>query len=367
MDTSDPSVVFDSDGVCSYVHDFYRDILPMWRYGRNRAQLLRSALNKIKINRKRSEFDCILGLSGGADSSYMLHKVVSEFGLRPLVFHVDGGWNSDIAVSNITALVDKLSLDLYTEVINWEEMKNFQLAMFKSGVPGIDIPQDLAFIGVLYNFAEKYKIKTILNGGNVSTECVPTPKNYHYFGTDLVYVRDMLRKNGTIAMDTYPFSSALHHKLWLRYFRGVKVLKPLNYIHYVKDQAILELQKIYGWQPYPQKHFESRFTRFYEGYWLPSRFGYDMRRREFSSLILTGQMSRGDALKQLEGPPLDPVTALHEFDYVASKLGISTTELRGYHEMPKKYYWNYRNQAWLFNLGERVLGYVAGTRRGGAF
>ena len=367
MDTSDPSVSFDEAGVSNYFWEFQHVVKPNWHRVATGTENLKTALMSVNAEGRGQEFDCILGLSGGADSCYMLHKVVTDFRLRPLVFHVDGGWNSEIAVSNINALVDKLDLDLYTEVINWEEMKNFQLAMFKSGVPGIDIPQDLAFIGVLYKFAEKYKIKTILNGGNISTECVPTPKTYHYFGTDLVYVRDILRKHGTIPMPTYPFSSALYHKLWLRYFRGVKVLKPLNYMPYIKKDAMAELEKIYGWKPYPQKHFESRFTRFYEGYWLPTRFGYDMRRREFSSLILTGQMTREEALERLKDPPLDPETAEQEFNYVAAKLGISTDELRGYHQMPKKYYWDYRNQSWLFNLGEKVLGYISGARRGGAF
>jgi N-acetyl sugar amidotransferase len=363
MDSSDPSIIFNEEGICNYYFDYKKTIEPRFRVD---DYALERLLQRVKNEGKGSDFNCILGLSGGADSSYMLHKVVTQFGLRPLVFHVDGGWNSDIAVSNINSLVDKLGLDLYTEVINWEEMKNFQLAMFRAGVPGIDIPQDLAFVGVLYKFAEKYKIKTILNGGNISTECVPTPKTYHYFGTDLVYVRDILRRHGTIPMTTYPFSSALYHKLWLRYFHGVKVLRPLNYVQYVKAQAMAELEKLYGWRPYPQKHFESRFTRFYEGYWLPTRFGYDMRRREFSSLILTGQMTREEALKRLEEPPLDPVKAAQEFDYVASKLGISVEELYGYHQMPKKFYWDYSNQAWLFNLGEKVLSRISGARRGGA-
>jgi N-acetyl sugar amidotransferase len=366
IDSSDPSATFDEDGICNYFWDFEKTVKPNWRSESTGPVVLRGKLEEVKAANVNREYDCILGLSGGADSSYMLHKAVRDFGLRPLVFHVDGGWNSELAVSNISALVEQLNLDLYTEVINWDEMRDFQLAMFKSGVPGIDIPQDLAFIGVLYKFAEKYKIKTILNGGNISTECVPTPKKYHYFGTDLVYVRDILRKHGTVPMTTYPFSSAFYHKLWLRYFRGVRLLKPLNYIPYVKAEAMAELENIYGWRPYPQKHFESRFTRFYEGYWLPTRFGYDMRRREFSSLILTGQMTREQALKRLEQPPLDLQTATQEFDYVASKLGISTEELRGYHQMPKKYYSDYRNQDWLFNLGEKVLGYISGTRRGGA-
>jgi len=308
-----------------------------------------------------------MGLSGGADSSYMLHVMVSEFGLRPLIFHVDGGWNSEVAVNNINVLVDKLGLDLFTEVINWEEMRDFQLTMFKSGVPHLDIPQDMAFMGVLYKFAEKHGIRYILNGGNISTECVATPLEILYWGTDMVQVRDILRQYGTLPMRTYPFSSIWYHKFYLRLLRGVKVFKPLNYMPYIKHDAMAELERIYGWKPYPQKHFESRFTRFFEGYWLPTRFGFDMRRREFSSLILTEQMSRDEALTLLEQPPITADIAEQEFNYVASKLGISVDELQGYLTMPKKFYWDYRNQRHLFALGERVLNIFTGARRGGAY
>ena len=214
--------------------------------------------------------------------------MVTQFDLRPLVFHVDSGWNSEVAVNNINALVEKLGLDLYTEVIDWQEMRDFQLAMFKSGVPHLDVPQDMAFIGVLYKFAEKYGIKLILNGGNISTECVQTPLSLLYWGTDMAQIQDILTKHGRWPLGKYPFSSIYYHKIYLRYFKGVKVFKPLNLLPYIKKQAMELLQKEYGWKPYPQKHFESRFTRFFEGWWLPARFGYDMRRREFSSMILTG-------------------------------------------------------------------------------
>jgi hypothetical protein len=297
----------------------------------------------------------------------MLHVAVKEFGLRPLVFHVDGGWNSELAVHNIHVLVDKLGLDLFTEVINWEEMRDFQLAMFKSGVPHLDIPQDMAFIGVLYEFAAKLGIKHILNGGNISTECVLMPLDTLYWGTDMRQVRHILGQFGTVPMRTYPFSDIFYHKLYLRYFRGVQVFKPLNFMPYIKKEAMAEMESIYGWKPYPQKHFESRFTRFFEGYWLPTRFGYDMRRNQFSSLILTGQMTRDQAMAELEKPPYDPETINQDFAYIATKLGITVDELRRYHELPKKFYWDYKNRKKLFDVGEKVLGLIAGTRRGGAF
>ena len=367
MDTTDPMITFDKDGISNHYWDFQNKVKQNWEAGPDGRVKLEKLVENLKSAGKRRDFDCIMGLSGGLDSSYMLHKLVSEYGLRPLVFHVDGGWNSEMAVNNINVLIEKLGLDLFTEVINWEEMRDFQLAMFKSGVPHIDIPQDMAFIGVLYKFADKYGIKHILNGGNISTECVLMPLNILYWGTDMAQVRDILSRFGSLPMRSYPFISVYYHKLYLRYLRGIKIYKPLNFMPYIKKDAISELEIIYGWKPYPQKHFESRFTRFFEGYWLPTRFGYDMRRNQFSSLILTEQMMRDEALFELEKLPYDRGTIEQEFNYIAAKLGISAEELRRYHEMPKKFYWDYRNQRSIFELGERILSAISGTRRGGAY
>jgi N-acetyl sugar amidotransferase len=367
MDTSDPSITFDSEGISNHYWDFHKFVKHNWHTGPDGRIALEKKIDQIKRDSRGRDFDCIIGLSGGADSSYMLHKVVSEFNLRPLVFHVDGGWNSEVAVSNINVLIDKLGLDLYTEVINWDEMRNFQLAMFKSGVPHLDIPQDLSFIGVLYKFAEKYRIKHILNGGNISTECVATPLNMLYWGTDMMQVRDILNRYGTRTMTSYPFSSIWYHKVYLPLIRGITVFKPLNFMPYIKKNAMNEMESIYGWKSIPQKHFESRFTRFFEGYWLPTRFGFDMRRREFSSLILTGQMTREEALELLEQPALPADVVEQEFQFVASKLGITIEELHGYHAMPKKFYWDYNNQSHIFALGEKVLNLFKGARRGGAY
>lgn len=367
MDTSDPSITFDADGISNHYWDFHKNVKPNWHTGSKGSSMLEQMVDQIKKSSRGNDFDCIMGLSGGADSSYMLHKMVRDFGLKPLVFHVDGGWNSEIAVNNINNVVEKLGLDLYTEVINWEEMKNFQLAMFKSGVPHLDIPQDMAFIGVLYRFAEKYGIKHIMNGGNISTECVLMPLEILYWGTDMAQIKDILSRYGTQAMNTYPFSSVLYHKLYLRYLKGVKVYKPLNYMTYLKRDAMLELEREYGWKPYPQKHFESRFTRFFESYWLPTRFGYDMRRNQFSSLILTGQMCRDEALAELQKPTFDAFSIDQEFSYIATKLGITADELHEYHSIPKKFYWNYKNRHNLFKFGETMLNFISGVRRGGAF
>lgn len=358
MDTSDPNIKFDENGVCDHCHDFEKYVKPHWHPDERGRSELSKIVAKIKREGKDRDFDCILGISGGVDSSYMLHLAIKELGLRPLVFHVDGGWNSELAVHNINVMIDKLGVDLYTQVINWEEMKDFQLAFFKSGVPHIDIPQDHAFIATLYHFADKYKIKYILNGGNISTECVQYPLKYYYYGTDMFQINDIRKRFGTNKMETYPFSSIFRHKIYLRYLKGVKVIKPLNYLPYTKEKAMKILQEEYDWKPYPQKHFESRFTKFFEGYWLPERFGFDPRRVQFSSLILTGQMTRDEALEKLSQPAYDPETIKDEFNYIATKLDITPEELQYYFNMPKKYYWDYRNQQNIFRLGAKTLNLI---------
>lgn len=355
MDTTDTNITFDDKGICDHCNSFQNDLKPTWHTDERGKQDLENIIESIKQHGKKHDFDCIMGMSGGADSSYMLHLVVREFGLRPLVFHVDGGWNSQIAVDNINVMINKLGLDLYTEVINWEEMKDFQLAYFKSGLPNIDVPQDHAFVATLYNFAAKYNIKFILNGGNFSTECVRNPLNWLYYGTDMAQINHIRKNFSTIPWKTYPFSSVLRHKFYLRYIKGVQVVKPLNYRPYIKADAMEFLRQEYGWQPYPQKHFESRFTRFYEGYWLPKRFGYDTRKVQYSSLILTGQMTREEALDKLSQPALSDDEVRQEFEYIATKLGITTDELQSYLDMPLKSHRDYPNQEWLFNLGANTL------------
>jgi N-acetyl sugar amidotransferase len=358
MDTSDSRITFDENGVCDHCRDFYANVKPNWHTDERGRAELEKIVAKIKEDGKKRDFDCILGMSGGVDSSYLLHLAVTELGLRPLVFHVDGGWNSELAVNNIQVMIDKLGLDLFTEVINWEEMKDFQLAFFKSGLPHIDIPQDHAFVATLYKFAEKYDIRYILNGGNISTECVRNPMEFLYYGTDMVHLKDIRSKFSTNKMETYPFSHVLKHKFYLRYIKGVQVVKPLNYMPYFKEDALKLLADTYGWKPYPQKHFESRFTKFYEGYWLPERFGFDTRRVQFSSLILTGQMTREEAIEKMKVPAYNPVTIEDEFNYIATKLGITSEELHGYFNMPKKFYWDYKNMESMFNMGAKVLKFL---------
>lgn len=341
LDTQDPHIHFDENGVCDQCNDYKHNILPTLDWDKKKVEF-NKLIKKIKEDGKGRDFDCLLGMSGGVDCSYMLHLAVKELGLRPLVFHVDGGWNSELAVNNIQMMVDKLGLELYTEVINWEEMKDFQLALFKSGVPTLDAAQDLAFMGGMYKFAEKYKIKYILNGYNLSSEFCSYPKKFYYL-SDTKFFKDILNQYGTKPLKTFPMTSVFYRKFWMRYIKKSVFVRLLTYFPYDKEKAKELLQKEYGWKPYPQKHFESRFTRFFEGYWLPERFGYDPRRVQFSSLILASQMTREEALEELKKIPYDPDTIRDDFKYVATKLGISEDELQGYFDMPKKFYWDYKN------------------------
>lgn len=355
MDSTDPNIQLDENGVCERCNQYHNQILPLWNKGENKANELNTLITNIKKAGKGKPFDCLLGMSGGFDSSYMLHFAIKELGLRPLVFHVDAGWNTTFAEENIAKMTKKLGVKLHIEKINWEEERDFQLAFFKSGVPHLDIPQDLAFVAVLDNYAKKHGLKYILNGGNISTEVIVNPHSWGYWATDMKQNKDITDKFGTVSMKTYPFTNVFKRKVIMPYIHGVKVVKLLNYVPYIKKEAEALLMKEYDWTPYPQKHFESYMTKFIEGYWLPERFGFDVRRPQFSSLILTEQMTREEALKRLESKPLTDEEAKELFTKIANMLQISNSELQTYFDMPLKTYRDYKHQDYLFDFGSKIM------------
>jgi N-acetyl sugar amidotransferase len=364
MDESDYKITFDSDGVCDHCRTFEKEILPKWNMGRGRDDELKKIVSSIKKDGQGRDFDCIMGMSGGIDSSYLLYLALEKLGLRPLVFHVDAGWNSQEAVNNIERMIDGLGLDLYTEVISWEEMKDLQLSFFKSGVSHIDTPQDHSFFATMYKFADKHGVKNILTGGNYSTECIRNPLEWMYYQSDSRQLMDIHSKFGSAPLNTYPVTNILWHKVYLPYIKGIKVTRPLDYMVYNKEDATKLLEDKFGYQRYPQKHFESRFTRFYESYWLPEKFGYDTRKVQYSSLIVTGQMSREEALELLKKPVYDPETIEDDIEYIANKLDITTSELMGYFNAPNKTYKDYKNQQFIYDLGAKVLRAI-GLEKGG--
>lgn len=355
MDTTDPNINFDERGWCDYCNNYHKNILPNWHPNAEGERELMKVIDRIKKEGEGKSHDCIIGMSGGVDSSYVVYIAKEKFGLRPLIFHVDAGWNSQQAVNNIEKMVDGLNLDLHTEVINWEEMKDLQLAFFKAQVPHVDTPQDHAFFAGLYNFAAKNKIKYILTGANYSTECVREPLEWHYHASDLVQLKDIHRKFGKRPLKTFPLADIFTYKLYYRFIKGVKVVKPLNSVPYIKEEAMQELVDKFGWQKYAHKHYESRFTRFYEGYWLPKKFGYDKRRAHFSSLILTNQMTREEALQKIAVSPYDDHAAEQDMEFVAKKLEIPVEELKELMRGKNKSYRDYKSRMPLINFATQIL------------
>jgi N-acetyl sugar amidotransferase len=356
MDTSDPNIIFDENGISDYYHNFHNSILPNWHTDESGLKELTEIAEKIKKEGIGKDFDCIIGLSGGLDSSYVTYIAKEKLGLRPLIFHVDAGWNTQQAVGNIEKLIDGLGLDLYTEVINWEEMKDLQVAYFKSQVANIDDPQDIAFFSTLYKFAKKNKIKHVLTGGNFSTECCREPEEWGaYPGIDKRLIKDIHGSFGNKPLKTYPIVDILMYKLYYKYILGMEIVKPLNYIPYIKKDVESLLEEKFGWQKFQHKHHESRFTRFYEDYWMPRKFGYDKRRAHFSSLILTNQMTREEALERIAKPEMDEKFLRQEFEYVANKLDLTVDELQTIFEGENKTYRYYKNKKSIIDLGARLM------------
>lgn len=364
MDTSDPNIKFNELGECDYCQNYKINILPEWKFGIDRQFELDKIISRIKKEGDGKDFDCILGLSGGLDSAYLAHVAVKQFGLRPLLFHVDVGWNTEESVSNIEKIVNGLGVDLYTEVIDWEEMKDLQRSFFKSQIPDQDYPQDIAYISMLYKFAREHKIKYILNGGNFSTECCREPEEWGgYLGVDKWLVSDIQKKFGSIKLKNFPLVDILKYKFVYKYFFGIQSEYLLNYVPYTRELAEETLMNLYGCKKFQHKHHESRFTRFYEDYWLPRKFGFDKRRAHFSSLIMTGQMSRADAMNRLSRSELSEDFLEKEFQYVADKLDFTVEEFRIIFKASNKTYRNYRNKKKLIFVGARVLRFLGLEKR----
>ena len=344
MDTSDPTIRFDSDGICNYCTEALELISEQGYKGGGQSEAQYNKIIKtIKNNQRDKAYDCVIGVSGGVDSAFLLHLAHKE-GLIILAVHVDAGWNSNMAVSNIQKLCTKMKIDLKTIVIDWKIFKELQRAYMFSGLPNLDVPQDHVFFTALYQFAEKYKIKYVLTGSNAATESI-LPAYLVYDALDYKSLKDVYRKNKrkrAASLKDYPHMTYLKKRY---YYRHLKIIRLLNYIDYSKTEAMDILTSEYGWEYYGGKHWESRFTKFVQTCYLPQKFGFQKSRAHLSNLVVNGEISRDEALYFLEKEERDYPEKMREADrkYILKKLDITADDWNRILASPNKTEDDYKN------------------------
>jgi len=338
MDTTDPDIWFDEQGVSSHAL-MAVDV----RAAQSGALLgeLEAVVAEIKRAGAGKRYDCIIGVSGGVDSTYLALQAV-KLGLRPLAVHFDSGWNSELAVDNIHNLVTRLGLDLFTHVIDWREMRDLQLAFLKASVANADTPTDHAFGWVAYSQAKKYGVKYILSGANFASESI-LPSSWGYDAGDAKHVRAIHKRFGSIRLRTYPLVGLLKRNLWYPEIRRIKTIAPLNLMPYVYADAKRAIVEEVGWRDYGGKHYESVFTRYFQGYYLPHKFGFDKRLAHYSSLIMSGQMTRDEALDLMATSNYPDDLRRQDHEFIAKKLGITSAELDEINDLPPVSYRAYPN------------------------
>ena len=335
LDTSDtPKISFDPEGVCNYCRG-YEDL--MKKHGgplEKRTQFLDRKLAEIKAAGKGKRYDCLLGVSGGADSSYVAWWAAKN-GLRPLVIHMDNGWNSELAVKNIENICKHLNFELHTHVINWEEFRDLQLAYLRASVIDIEALTDHAILAVIRHMAAKYKIRYTLSGFNYVTEAI-MPRGWTHDKTDWSNIKDIARQHGGITQfKTFPYLS-FWQSLKYRYVHKFESFRLLNYIDYDRDAAIKVLQDELDWRDYGGKHWESAFTKFYQAYILPQKFGVDKRKAHYATMINSGLITKAEAREKLKEPLYDDYTLNEEKEYVLKKFGLSETEFQQIMDTPPR-------------------------------
>ncbi len=320
---ADPDIVFDKDGVCNYWHEYQIAAKKGLIHGAKGAKKWENTISSLKKEGKTKKYDCIIGVSGGVDSTYIAY-IVKKAKLRPLVVHFDNGWNSEIAVNNITKIIEYLDADLYTLVINWEEFKDLQRAYLKAGVVDIEALTDHAIVGTLYKLAAQHKIKYVISGNNIETEHLLPPR-WIFNKIDPINIINIHDKYGEVKLKTYPLFSILKKKYYLNY-KKLTFIFPINLAVYNKEKVKSIISKEIGWEDYGGKHHESVFTKFYQNYILPTKFKIDKRKAHLSNLICSGQLKREEALKELELPLYDPSELIKDKEYVIKKLGFTESE-----------------------------------------
>ncbi|MBI4647467.1 MAG: N-acetyl sugar amidotransferase [Bacteroidia bacterium] len=340
MDTSDPDIVFDENGSCNHCTDFFEKTSKLVYHGELGAQKIAYLVEKVKKSGKGNNYDCVTGVSGGVDSIYTAY-IAKKLGLRPLAVHLDNGWDSEIAVTNIKKILNKLNIDLYTYILDWEEFRDLQLSFLKASVIEAETPTDIAIPAALHKVAVEHNIKYVFSGGNYTTEGI-LPKYWHYNAKDVRYLKTLHKKFGNKKLRTFPTFGA-QKEFYYKTIKGIRMLYPLNYIPYNKKDAIKILEQELNWRDYGGKHHESLYTKFIQSYYLPEKFGIDYRRAIFSTQICNGEMTRNEALKELTNKPFDSIKVEEEKKYICKKLGLSINEFNEIMSLPPKTYKDYPN------------------------
>jgi N-acetyl sugar amidotransferase len=348
MDTTAPDIVFDEAGVCNYCKT-HEEKVALAPFSQGEASAKLAALVQTIQSRKTGDYDSIVGLSGGVDSSYVAYQAV-KLGLKPLAVHFDNGWNSELAVKNIEQMVKRLGLDLLTFVIDWEEFRDIQRSFFKAHVVDIEMVTDHAIFAAMYRIANQHGIRYILSGTNAATESI-MPSAWQHFKFDLRNLKHIHSRFGTRPIKRYPTLS-VWGMAWNHYVRGAQSVSVLNYLPYRKDEAIQTLQTELGWQYYGGKHYESQFTKFYQAHILPGKFGIDKRRIHLSDLVMNDEIDRAQALAELDKPLYPPNALEQDREYVCKKLGFSAAEFSAYMAAPPVSHYNYPSYA---KLAQRLV------------
>jgi len=317
---ADPDITFDKNGVCNYYYEYLKAEKNYTLKGKVAEEKVHSLIAKIKADGKGKPYDCLIGLSGGVDSTYVAY-LTKQYGLRPLAVHLDNGWNSELAVKNIENIINKLGIDLYTLVVNWEEFKDIQLAYLRASVVDIEVVSDHAIFATMYKLAKEKGIGYILSGTNIVTEYI-MPPSWLYHKMDFANLRDIHAKYGTVKLKTYPtvdFKKYVYYSSMLK----LELISILNYLPYNKKEIKELITRELGWRDYGGKHYESLFTKFYQAYILPQKFKIDKRKAHLSTLICSGQMTRECALQELAKPLYSEQELKQEKEYVLKKFGLT--------------------------------------------
>jgi len=361
MDTTDPDITFDAAGVCNHCHTYDRLVSATVRSGADGERQLAAAVEQIKRDGAGKQYDCAIGISGGVDSTFVAYQV-KQLGLRPIAVHLDNGWDSEIAATNISAALRALNIDLETLVIDWEEFKDIQIAFLRAGVPDAEIPSDHAIVASVHQVAAQHQIRHTIWGYNTKTE-THLPKAWSQGHLDWRYIKTLHRKFGSGRVRTFPHLNFMGS---LGIFRAAN-LNLLDYVDYVKADAMALLQRDLGWRSYGGKHHENIYTRWYQGWFLPTRFGYDKRKTHLSSLICSGQITRDKAREELMQPTYSVELQRADTDYVIKKFGLTAEGFAAIMNAPRKTFWDYPSYARLregrpYQIARGVYRVIRGRR-----